>query len=140
MGVGFCLVHASEDYFWVCPLLQDGQKVYFQQHFDFLKEETCIWWQQLWWQQPSAKPCFLDIRVGSADIVLMFRPHWEKGNLLNHIQCQSRPISYSNYSNYSNYLQIRKVEARLGKLAKIRKVQINQESSSKRLGEKKVLT
>ena len=42
--------------------------------------------------------------------------------------------------------QIRKVEARLGKLAKIRKVEINQESSHKRLGKlevrpkKKVLT
>ena len=55
---------------------------------DFSKEETRIWWQQLWWrQQPCAKPCFLDIRVGSPDIVLMFRPLQEKGNLSYRFQC-----------------------------------------------------
>ena len=56
---------------------------------DFSKEETRIWWQQLWRQrqQPCAKPCFLDIRVGSPDIVLMFRPLQEKGNLSYRFQC-----------------------------------------------------
>ena len=60
--------------------------------------------------------------VSKEHLVTIVAKKWEPGNLV--------PSRFS--------AQIRKVEARLGKLAKIRKIEINLESSSKRLGKLEV--